>query len=86
MEQGSSHRRKYIREHYSLQQNECNQWVAMMRHQNIVGPVLFVEENKIIGNRNDVVFEARCRWGHFNFDDETEEFDGIFNSNGQGIT
>lgn len=63
-----SYRAEYIRRHYSLT-CEDGVWVARMGggFSVISGP-----------DRERVVREARCRWGHFNFQDEVDAFNEIF--------
>ena len=66
-------RREYIRANFSLTQNDDMAWVAESRWTRIVG-----------SDRGAVIAEARRRFGHFNFDDEAEEFSRIFPPNNFG--
>jgi len=69
-----SKRSDYIHANYSLS-CAAGIWTARSPYDEIDGPGF----GPISGpNRAEVVREARCRWGHFNFDDEARAFDAIF--------
>lgn len=65
-------RQQYILKTFSLKQ-EGNVWVA--RWANKDG----TDFARIEGaDKSRVVYEARCRWGHVNYQDEAEAFATIF--------
>lgn len=67
-----SKRAQYIKDHYKLIQKTENLWEA----QNIWNDTHI---EKIKGTtKESVCYEARCLWGHFNFEDEAREFSRIF--------
>lgn len=65
-------RQQYILRCFSLMHNG-NCWVALWK--NLDG----TEFARIEGdNKSQVVSQARCRWGHVNYQDEAEAFATIF--------
>ena len=67
-----SRRAQYILDNYRFEQQPDGRWRAVTFYQGrifgeIIGP-----------DREAVRREARCRWGHFNFEDEAEAFARIF--------
>ena len=74
--------RRWIREHYELR--------TIVDAGQVVGyeAISFALDGKTISDRvrgtclADVCREARCRWGHFNFRYEAEEFSKIFPAGG----
>ena len=65
-------RTQYIEENYSIKQLPSGEWEALNLYQGRVA-------HRIAGfDRDRVVYEASCRWGHFNFQDEADTFYRIF--------
>lgn len=75
-----SKRAEYIKTHYSLRpladtllpKRQGWQAIAYKRDGRTI-------DDQIVGlDRSEVCREARCRWGHFNFEDEARAFGEIF--------
>jgi hypothetical protein len=75
-----STRAKYVREHYRLERTPDG-WRAVSEHGGINSQTgePWSSYTEITGpDRDKVVREARCRWGHFNFEDEARAFNAVF--------
>lgn len=66
-----SERAQYIASNYSLTKAADGRWHALNLYQGRVWGEFF-------GTREEVIRNARCQWGHFNFEDEAAEFNRIF--------
>jgi len=68
----SEQRRAYIRDHFRLDAHQGG-WMARQFDSN--GQVISSRFNNDLGK---LLFDVRRQWGHFNFEDESEEFSKIF--------
>jgi hypothetical protein len=76
----STPRARYIREHYRLEQTG-GVWRAVSEHGGVHAQTgkTWHSRDVIEGpDRGEVTRQARCRWGHFNFEDEAQAFAEIF--------